>query len=418
MRQYIFLLIFSVALLQSCTKDFGSVEVTYTKATAIYGDLESIRTMPLLDAPKTIEEPGKIFVSRDFLLIGEEEKGIHLIDNSDPENPTSIRFINILGNREFYVEGSYLYAESYYDMLKIDLTNINEPVLDTRLESVFGEALTNNQGATLIGFDFEKITEKVDLDSEINQQSLGGEEIFYFDYAQNLIPPSAVPASFAGNSSQAIGSVNRIAYAKDHLYVISRVNLSTFEDHGNFALLSSNPIGNDMETIYPDNDKLFIGSRTSMMVMDIADPATPSFVSSFQHINSCDPVYPNGDVAYLTLRTGDFSDCPGDVNALYTLDLTNIQQPQQIQEIEMESPYGMSLIGEKLYVGEGVNGLKVFNASNKRQLVLENWDKSVEAYDIIQHPTRTDLVLIASTNGLAQYKVENGDLSLMSRLQY
>lgn len=418
MRQHLFLLLLAVAILHSCTEDLGTVDVTYTKATAIYGDLNQVRNTPLLDAPKEIDNPGKIFVSNDFLLIGEEEKGIHVIDNSDPNNPTPARFVNIPGNREFYVKGNTLYAESYYDLVKIDLSDVQQPTLVSRLENAFGEELVNAKGEVLIGFNFEQVTESMKPSNPVRQQPWGQQEIYYYDYAQTLIPPSAVPASFAGSSGGAIGSVNRIATVDEYVYVVSRAKLNTFRDNGTLELVASDYVHNSMETIFPDGDRLFVGTRNSMEVFSIINRAQPQQVGSFFHANSCDPVYPDGDVAYVTLRTGDFADCPGDVNALLVLDINDVGFPTQIQEIVMESPYGMSLLADKLYVGEGANGLKVFDATDRRNLKLETSDPKVEAYDIIRHPNRTDLILIAGTNGLQQYKIDGGDLSLMSELSY
>ncbi|MEM8526068.1 MAG: hypothetical protein AAGG68_15625 [Bacteroidota bacterium] len=418
MRQHFLLLFLAVAILQSCTKDLGTIDVTYTKATAIYGDLETVRNTPLIDAPKEIDNPGKIFVSNDFLLIGEEEKGIHLIDNSDPENPTPIHFINVPGNREFYVVNNTVYAESYYDLVKIDLTNLQQPVLSNRLRNAFGEEIKNDKGETLIGFNFERVTESMKPNHPVRQQRWGQQETYYYDYLQNLIPPSAVPASFAGSSGGAIGSVNRIAKVDNYVYVVSRSKLNTFKDNGALELIASDDVFQTMETIFPDGDRLFIGTRNSMEIFSIENREQPQQMGNFFHGTACDPVYPDGDVAYLTLRTGDFSDCPGDVNALHVLDVTDIQFPNQIQEITMASPYGLSLIGDRLYVGEGRNGIKIFDATDRRNLTLEKSDESVEAYDIIRHPNRTDLILIAGTDGLKQYKVEGGDLSLMSQLLY
>jgi len=418
MRQHFLFLILAVAILQSCTKDLGTIDVTYTKATAIYGDLNAVRSTPLLDAPKEIDNPGKIFVSNNFLLIGEEEMGIHVIDNSDPNNPIPARFINIPGNREFYVKGNTLYAESYYDLVKIDLSDLQQPTLVSRLEYAFGEELKNDKGEVFVGFSFERVTESMKANDPIRQQPWGEQETYYYDYAQRLIPPSSVPASFAGTSSEAIGSVNRIATVDEYVYVVSRSQLNTFRDNGQLELIASDQVHWNMETIFPEGDRLFVGTRNSMEIFSIENRDQPQQVSSFFHATSCDPVYPDGDVAYVTLRTGDFSDCPGDVNALHVVDISNVQLPRQIQEITMASPYGLSLIGDRLYVGEGVNGIKVFDATDRSNLTLEKSDETVEAYDIIRHPNRTDMILIAGTNGLQQYKVEGGDLSLMSELQY
>ena len=415
MKKLLLLLLPTLFLFQSCSKDFGSVEITYTKATAIYGDLDEIRSQPLMAAAREVVNPGKIFVGENILLIGEEKEGIHVIDNTHPANPTAKYFINIPGNREFYVHGTDIYAESYYDMVKIDMSNIEQPILEARVENAFVQNLEGHEGKALIGFDFEVVTEKVDVDNDIYNQIWGQQEFYYYDYANRLIPPSAVPSSFAGNSSQSIGSVNRIAYHDKNVYVISKSTLSSFSDEGDFNLLATNQVGWEMETIFPYRDRLFIGTRNSMEIFDVSNPAEPRQVSSFWHATSCDPVYPFESVAYVTLRTGDFSNCPGDENALIVLNVENLNTPLAVQEIEMESPYGLTLANNKLYVGEGENGLKVFDASNKTQLSLENWDKSIEAYDVIHHPTRNDLLLIAGPHGLGQYKIEGvTDLSLVS----
>lgn len=415
------LLLFAVTLLfTACEKDFGSIEVTYTKATAIYGDLTEIRNTPLLATAAPINNPGKVFVSNDLLLIGEEEKGIHIIDNSNPSNPVNQSFLNIPGNREYYVHGDYLYAESYYDMLKIDISDKSQPNIVARIENAFASEFRDNNNRVLLGFDFEEVTEQFGQDDDIYQQIWSGQtDIFYFDYANRLIPPSQVPVSFAGNSNTAIGSVNRIAYAENHVYVISRTILTTFDDTNQFTLISSENVGWNMETIYPNNGQLFIGTMQSMEIFDITNPSRPNFLSSFFHATSCDPVLPCDDVAYVTLRTGDVGNCPGDENALLVVDIRNPHNPQQLQAIEMESPFGMSVANSKLYVGEGSNGLKIFDITDKENIRLEVWDKAIEAYDIILHPTLNNFLLVAGPTGISQYEIEDVEtLSLVSTLLY
>ena len=406
-------------LILSCDQDFTTATVTYTRATGVYGDLDEIRQTSLVTESQEIINPGKIFVADNLLLIGEENEGIHVVDNSDPENPQNSLFINVPGNKEFYVYDNNIYAESYYDMLKIDISQINQPQLVSRVENAFVGEFQDPQGQTLLGFTFEEVTEKLSRDDEffrIVQQN----EILYFDFQDRLIPESAVPASFAGNSNQAIGSVNRIAYNNGHVYVISRSILTTFNDNGVLEKVSSEYAGWQMETIYPYEDLLFIGTQNSMQIMGLEDPDQPTYVSEFQHADSCDPVYPVDDnVAYVTLRTGDIGNCPGDVNAIVVVDITTIQNPRPTQEIAMESPFGMTMIGDDLFVGEGQYGLKQFDASNRRNLVLKQWDESIEAYDVIPHPTRTDIVLIAGPEGLSQYSVNtNNSFELLSRVLF
>ena len=82
----------------------------------------------------------------------------------------------------------------------------------------------------------------------------------------------------------------------------------------------------------------------------------------------------------------------------------------------MESPFGMTLIGDKLYVGEGQNGLKVFDASQRNSLHEIKFDQTVQAYDIIAHPTNENRILISGPDGYGQYDVDplTEDYSLIS----
>ncbi len=412
-----FLAAASMLLMYSCSSDINSAQLTYTKATAVYGDLNIQRNQPLNEEARPIVDPGKVFVSEDLLLIGEEGEGIHVYDNTNPENPTALSFISIPNNREFYVNDNFIYAESLYDMLKIDISDMTNPRLQNRVENAFIQDFINNDGEALIGFEFEEVTEEVEEGTSIWNEIWGNNNQAFFDFEDRIIPASAVPASFAGSSNSSIGTVNRIAHSNDHVYVISNSFLTVFSDNQNLQLIQSEQAGWRMETIYPQDESLYIGTRNSVQVYNIETPTNPRWQASFDHVDSCDPVLPDGDVAYVTLRTNN-SGCPGDINALLVLDISQENRISQLQEIEMLSPFGMTKIGDVLYVGEGDNGLKTFDASNGSNLSMIDYDSTVQAYDVIAHPTRSDIILIASPNGFGQYRVsDTQDLALLSLIQ-
>ena len=259
-KHYAFVLI-AILFFQGCIEDAGKVSVTYEKATAIYGDLSALRSQTLFSESRPITDAGKIFIGEDFLLIGEEGEGIHVFDNTVPENPTSIGFINIFGSREFYLAGNELYAESVYDMVKIDLTDIRQPQLISRVEDAFATPITNTDGEEIIGFHHETVTEEFDInDSRLEDIRQSINNTIYLNFEQQLIPPSAVPTSFAGNSNGTIGTVNRIAEHNGHVYVIGKSRLSIFSSAGSFELMGQEQIGWEMETVYPLGDRLFIGN--------------------------------------------------------------------------------------------------------------------------------------------------------------
>lgn len=410
----------TLLLLCSCGKDFGTTKVTYQKATGIYNDLQEIRATPLNADIQPVINPGKIFIGENHILLGEENKGIHVIDNSNPSNPTFINFIQLPGNKEFFVKDNIIYGESYYDMVQVDVTDLNNAKLISRAENVFEISNVNAEGHALTGFTFEEVSEELDQRSDL-YKSLQTNNYAYFNHVNELIPNSAVPSSFAGTSGNQTGTVNRISVANDHMYIIGKSEINILSIQGGLTKVNEENISwsNDMETIFAHENNIFIGSQTAMEIYDASNPVNLQQRARFDHATSCDPVLPNNGVAYVTLRTADFSDCPGNVNALLAIDITDLNNPIQREEVVMQSPFGMTIQNDKLFVCEGENGLKIFDISNKVSPQLIETITSVKAYDVILHPTNSNIILLAGPDGLNQYEVTSDySFTLESTIQF
>ena len=207
----------------------------------------------------------------------------------------------------------------------------------------------------------------------------------------------------------------------DNFYVITKNHLKAFESVGSEMELINNQqiFGTNLETIFYHNDHLFLGAASSMSIYDVSTPSQPRRTDVFSHATSCDPVYPKGNYAYVTLRTGDERNCPGDENALVTVDVTDYNNIFETSEFTMESPYGLTSHEDLLYVGEGANGLKIFDISNPAAPSLVKSDFGIEAYDIILNPNNSGQILIAGPNGLGQYAVDADlDFQLQSTITY
>ncbi len=72
-----------------------------------------------LREPRSIENPGKIWIYGDIILLIEQYKGIHVIDNSDPANSNTIAFIQVDGCTDMAMKGNILYANNAVDMIGI-----------------------------------------------------------------------------------------------------------------------------------------------------------------------------------------------------------------------------------------------------------------------------------------------------------
>jgi len=407
------LLLCTVAyLFSSCETDICNQTVEYTKATGIYLDIEELRSTPLNAPIRDIKNAGKIYVAEDFTLIGEEGEGIHVIDTKDATNPQTINFINIPMNHEFIVHGNSLFAESHYDMLQIDLSDLTNVRLENRASDYLTSVLTNDEGHRLIGFETEKVTEKLPCDTDIKANIVN-----YIDWKNQLIPPSTVPSSFAGNSAGATATLNKSALSNNYLYCVTDEDLHVFQATSDLTKVNTlEQFSSGMETILIREKEAFFGKMDGMTIADLSDPVQPRAIKEYRHERTCDPVLPHNDVAYVTLRA---EDCGGSVNLLDVIDLTsNSTQLSALERIEMDSPFGMAIINETLFVGEGTNGLKTFDIRNERTPILTNWFQDVEAYDVMLHPNG-QMLLVTGSDGLNTYSLDQTQsLTFLSNVAY
>ena len=77
------------------------------------------------------------------------------------------------------------------------------------------------------------------------------------------------------------------------------------------------------------------------------------------------------------------------------------------------------MIEDKLYVGEGENGLTIFDIEDERNPELIESIKDIEAYDIISDPIDKKIIFIAGPDGLQQYTMGvNESLELNSTILF
>ena len=109
---------------------------------------ESTQVMP----PQDIRKRGKIYIKDGYLHINEPNKRIHIFDNSNPENPVPKCFLNIPGNTDIAIKGSYLYADSFVDLLVFALTlHPKDIILANRVADVFPYDSNQNLPLTEVG---------------------------------------------------------------------------------------------------------------------------------------------------------------------------------------------------------------------------------------------------------------------------
>lgn len=92
----------------------------------------------ILEAPKPIQNAGKIYVKDDFLFINEKEAGVHIFDNSDVTAPVAVAYIPIHGNTDIAVKNNTIYAHHLTDLIAFQyIAHSNSLRFKSRLQDVF-----------------------------------------------------------------------------------------------------------------------------------------------------------------------------------------------------------------------------------------------------------------------------------------
>lgn len=124
----------SMLLLVACGKEKKQESVEGYKP--IYADGADLKQVSVA-AEEALENPGRVYVYGEYLLINDQAKGIHIYDNTNPSSPAEVSFIAIPGNLDFSVSNGMLYADNITDMVVVDITNPASPDYVNRIEDVF-----------------------------------------------------------------------------------------------------------------------------------------------------------------------------------------------------------------------------------------------------------------------------------------
>ena len=394
---------------QSCLKD--KLTHTYTIYTPIYETKEAVQLNIKSNPAEEIESPGNLFVYGNYIFLNEMDKGVHIIDNTDPANPVDKAFIDIPGNLDIAVKGNILYADMYQDLVAVDISDPLHTKLVKTVPNVFGERYYANGFApvnnmVIVGWT-KKDTTVVLEHSQSNWRYPSG---VWVDVAafQSAAPNAAAAAPIPGIS----GSMARFTIVNDYLYAVDHHTLHPISIADPEEPVAGNLIsaGFDIETIYPFKNKLFLGSMGGLYIYDISQPDAPVKEGDFIHARACDPVIADDKYAYVTLREG--TNCGPSTNELEVVDVQDLAAPSLLKAYPMTKPQGLTKDNALLFVCD--NGIKMFDATDPANIVLKDHVMGLETRDAIAW--NKNLIVVAS-NGLYQYDYTSSDkLILRSKL--
>lgn len=402
-RNTISLLLLPLILLSltSC-QDECDRTVTYTSWEPEYMSYEEMRSSIQSETPRELKNPGKIYYKDGYIFISEVNEGIHVINNFDPSNPINERFINIPGNTDLSIKGAALYANSHIDLVTLDISDLNAIRVVNRQESVFPYQSNINGYWADASQGVVKKWNSVEVTETVSCERSWG--FPFIDFASN--DELAVPESRASDTPTGIGgSLARFTISRNHLYAVTDNDLLVFTLTDDFDpnLVNTVSVGWAIETIFPFQSNLLIGSQFGMFIYTLADPSFPRQLSQFEHLRSCDPVVATGHHAFITLRSGTV--CRDGVNQLDVLDISDLERPTLLNSYPMTNPHGLGIKNETLFVCEGDAGLKVFDAS---QILADEGlslpeiahFENIHAFDVIP---LFNVLLMVGEDGFYQY---------------
>lgn len=413
-----------LGLSQSACTDKCTETRVFKRFTPVVFTATQLRQNIGTETARTLQEPGKIYTKDGFLFINEIKQGIHVIDNRNPESPKMVSFIRIPGNGDMAVRNNILYADSYMDLVALDISDVMNIRQIKRVNNVFPSGQFNG-GSWFLNtntgdihdqrVDYVKEQIQTNCEDDIAPNGWWG-PVFAFTDSRSF--QSAAPSTGATQqaTSGTAGSMARFALYDNYLYTVNSSTLQLFDIKNPADPQTGNKIqlGSGIETIFPYDDKLFIGSQSGMHIYDNRNPQKPERLSVFQHARVCDPVVVHGNVAYVTLRSGNT--CQGFTNQLDVVDISNLLSPKLIKSYPMKNPHGLGIDFPNLFICEGAYGLKTFDATDVQNIdrnLLEHFDK-LDAYDVI--PLGKSLLLIGR-DGFYQYDYSNPrKLRLMSKI--
>lgn len=411
---------FTVIFISSCEDSTFREYKGYAPVYMTYNDLRTaVTTKQNID----LENPGKIYYKDNFIFIVEELKGIHVFDNTNPASPVKKTFINLPGVVDISISGNFLYADSFVDLVILDVENIDNikeagrvkdilPYTVPPVEEDFPMAYVDEDRGVVIDWDLKTIKEKIHNEPY-------PWPIYYKGGMEFLDATNASGASsgVSGSGTGFGGSMARFGIKENVLYIVDRNTLKVFDITSKAKPFNMGDFypGWNIETMFLTENNMFLGTTTGMVIFDISNPLIPTMKTFFNHARSCDPVVVDDTIAYVTLRSG--TTCGGTINCLDVVNIKKINSPSMVATFAMTNPHGLGKKGDLLFVCDGDAGLKIYDASDPKTVgnKLIYTYANINTYDVI--PVGNLLVMIGD-DGLYQYDYSDiKSISLLSKIE-
>lgn len=375
----------------SCTDEYRE---EFLANDPIYMSYDDLRSAVRFDTSRDIFKPGRIYFKGDTLFIVENYAGVHVLRVDNPAKPERVGFITIPGCTDLSVRNYILYANSYVDLVAINISDLSNIKESARHKDAFQYSIPETEtNHPISGIDQAK---GVVINWEVRKINRELDVIFphhyYPTYDKNeLHDYSSNSSGSSGGDGVSIGvggSMATFGLYDRYLYIMDSYSqqITVYDVNNASAIDKINSISTraQAETMFIYDKHMFLGTTSGVNVFDLKTPSTPQLIASHSHITACDPVVIQDGYAYYTLRGGN--QCGSRVNRLDIIKFSdNYQRNELVSTFAMTEPYGLGIDKNTLFVCDGPAGLKIYDATDKERVSENKLAEfpNIFAYDVI-----------------------------------
>ena len=210
------------------------------------------------------------------------------------------------------------------------------------------------------------------------------------------------------------GSLSRFTIIGNRLFCLDGNTLKTFDitNGGQPVLLSTIELSTEPESIFTYQNFLLLGTTSGMLIYNAGDH--PTYISTYEHVVSCDPVVADNGYAFVTLRNTTNCRHTAEASRLEVISLANMSTPEQVAQLNMMDPYGLAVNDTLLFVADEDLHVQVISISNRTEPYFLKTLTLMGARDVIALPNH---LLVMAEKKLAQYDYSNvQNIQLISQI--
>jgi len=295
-----------------------------------------------------VDTPGSAYgvaVSGGYAYVADQHSGLQVIDISNPSSPEILAAVDTPGWANGVAAlGSHAYVADMGSGLQvIDVSDPQSP-------DIIGTVFTNlaHAGVTVSG-DYAYV--------------VGGESRLQAIDGSNPSSPETVGSVHVPDVSESVAVFGDFAYVADRGSGLQVVDIS---DPSSPEIVGTADTPGDAEGVTVLGNYAYVadGYLGGLRVIDVSDPQSPTIVGSVETPDGywAYDVAVAGDYAYLAISDADY---PYEGSSLLVIDISDPTSPSIVGTVNTPNDcFAVAVAGSYAYVADGESGLQVIDISN------------------------------------------------------